>query len=295
MVDLSIYYTPSAQDLGTSIGSALSVQPHEIYVNQFPDSEWYIRLPEGGRSPNPILVHRLYPNQNDSLVQLLLVLSEFAERGQKVILVAPYIPYAKMHKRVHPGEIVSAKVLTGWLAQSTSLIITLDCHFIKRLGRVDMWGAHYCNLTESEHLLRLARERSRSPVVVSPDEGAQYMAGGPEDHQTLRKRRGVYEEGVSGFQRYSETEGILDVEGRDVYVLDDMISTGGTMAKAVSMARAAGASRVVAMATHGLFVRAADRKILDAGADEIVVSNTIRSPYSKLDILPVLVEELGKV
>ncbi len=288
MPETTIFYTTKAQDIAQSLSQSLGVESFEIYINQFPDSEWYVRVPEEAPDTDVIFVHRLFPNQNDSLLQMFFILSEFSARGQRVVLVVPYFPYAKMHKKVMSGEVVTARSITQWLSRTVEKIVTLDCHFIKREGAVDMWGAHFFNLSAAETLLNIARDRSEDPCVVSPDEGARYLARGTTEHYTLKKVRGEYKYGGAGFQRYARTEGRLDVEGRDVYVLDDMISTGGTMAKAVSLAREAGANSVVAMATHGLFVRGADKKIIESGADEIIVTNSIISPYSKVDISPLI-------
>ncbi len=293
MKSRTLFYTPGAEDLAEPLGRALGVQLHPIYLNQFPDSEWYVRIPEQTSDPNPILVHRLFPSQNDSLIQLMLILSELNERGQKPILVAPYLPYAKMHKKVKPGEVVSARTITGWLSGLTNEIVTLDCHFVKMEGKASIWGANLANLSAGGMLVQYARERDKDPVIVSPDEGAQYLARGPGEKFTLRKVRGEYEQGASGFQRYSKTEGQLEVAGRAVYLIDDMISTGGTMIKAISMAREAGASKIVALATHGLFVHQADVRMAEAGADRIVVTNSIRSPYSELDVVPLMAAYLS--
>ena len=294
MVERAIFYTAGARDIAQSLSQSLGVRSFEIYINQFPDSEWYIRVPEEASDSQAILVHRLFPNQNDSLLQMMFILSEFSMRDQKVVLVLPYFPYGKMHKKVMSGEIVTARTITQWLSQTVQRIVTLDCHFIKKEGPAKVWGGNFFNLSASETLLRIARNSSENPYIVSPDEGARYLAKGTTDHYTLRKVRGEYKDGASGFQRYARTEGTLSVEGREVYVLDDMISTGGTMAKAVSLAKEAGASKVVAMATHGLFVRGADIKILDSGADEIIVTNSIISKYSKIDISPLLAGYLAR-
>jgi len=289
----TVFHTPAAEDLARPIGKALNIEPCAIYINQFPDSEWYVRIPEETADPNPIVVHRLFPDQNDCLLQLMLILSELAERNQKATLVAPYLPYAKMHKKVQPGEVVSAKMISAWLSRWTNEIVTLDCHFIKREGRVGMWGGSFANLSAAAMLLAYAREHSKEPVIVSPDEGAQYLAEGEKEKLTLRKVRGGYEQGASGFQRPSKTEGRLEVAGKAVYLVDDMIATGGTMIKAISLAKEAGASRVVALATHGLFVREADLRMAEAGADRIVVTNSIKSRYSELDIAPLLAAHLA--
>jgi len=289
----TLFYTPAAEDLAKPLGKALNIEPLAIYINQFPDSEWYVRVPEETADPNPMLVHRLFPNQNDSLLQLMLILSELADRNQKAQLVTPYLPYAKMHKKVQPGEVVSAKMVGAWLSRWTDEIVTLDCHFIKREGTVSMWGGNYANLSAAGMLLAYAREHSKEPVIVSPDEGAQYLAEGGKERFTLKKVRGGYEQGASGFQRYSKTEGRLDVAGKAVYLVDDMIATGGTMIKAISLAKEAGASRVVALATHGLFVGGADLRMAEAGADRVVVTNSIVTRYSELDIAPLLAAHLG--
>lgn len=289
----TLFCTPAAEDLAKPIGKALDVEPCPIYINQFPDTEWYVRVPEETADPNPMLVHRLFPGQNDSLFQLMLILSELAERNQRATLVVPYLPYAKMHKKVQPGEVVSAKMITAWLSRWTNEIVTLDCHFIKREGRVRMWGGNFSNLSAAGLLLGYAKEHSKEPVIVFPDEGAQYLAEREKQKFTLKKARGSYEQGASGFQRYSKTEGRLEVAGRAVYLVDDMIATGGTMIKAISLAKEAGASKVVALATHGLFVREADLRMAEAGADRIVVTNSIKSRYSELDISPLLAAHLA--
>ena len=164
-------------------------------------------------------------------------------------------------------------------------IATFDCHFLKKPGEFTYGGMRIRNFSLSDELVAYFRARKPGALFISPDQGAAYMVH-EYDGKSMVKRRGEYSNHKKTAKRpVASLDADFDVSGRDVVILDDMISGGGTMIRAVRAVLAGGAKSVCCGCTHGLFLGDAYTKLQDAGAEEIVSSNTIASEASKIDIL----------
>jgi ribose-phosphate pyrophosphokinase len=272
----------------------------QIDVHSFPDGDSYVRLPSSPKGKQAIIFSRCYPNQNNKLLELLLAISTAKELGASPVRAfIPYLPYARQDKRVKDGEAISANVLCGLLkAAGLDELITLDCHFLKKSGMFEYGGLSIANLSASPAMLEAAKKGLKLPLVITPDQGAAYLAKGEAGAQSMVKERGEYQAGTSSknkkgaiankiYRPVASLTADFSVKGRDVIIVDDIVAGGSTMLKAVQLCKKGHAHSITCVCTHGQLLDHADRKILAAGARRIISTDSIISKYSVVKVLEV--------
>ncbi|MEM2909231.1 MAG: ribose-phosphate diphosphokinase [Candidatus Bilamarchaeaceae archaeon] len=257
-----------------------------IQMKKFPDGDNYICLPPITEK-KAVVFHRLYPEQDTALIQAVLILDTLKRKGVSATLVSPYLPYARQDKVFKEGEALSAEVIASILHHAgAKKLITIDCHFIKKEGSVEYGGLEILNLSANRLLIQHARNLVGEVEVISPDVGASYLVesfGG----KSMKKTRGEYISGVTAYRKIEKMEMAFDVHGKNILILDDMISTGSTMLKAVENVKKGGAKKVLCAATHGLFLGDCLKK-LQAVCDHVFVTDSIPSFVSAVSIKPLL-------
>jgi len=256
-----------------------------IESKKFPDGEKYIRILEKIKG-NVALFHRLYPNQDEALIEAFLILSTLKKSDGEITLVAPYVPYARQDKIFLEGEALSSEIICNLLSSGgVKKLITLDCHFLKKEGEFQYNGLTIQNISMADALIEHAKKKfdAQKLEVISPDIGASYMT---EAHggKSMKKVRGGYKEGDEAYRTIEKVESNYDFEDADVLILDDMISTGGTMIRAVENVKKGGAKRVFCAATHGFFLKGSLEKLRNV-SDGVFVTNTIPSDVSEVNFM----------
>jgi len=286
-----VLFSEAANDLAAAFPGAKRIEERI-----FPDGEHYIRLPEDCAGKDVVVLHRCYPSPNENLVKLFLIADAVRARSPSSLRIfIPYLPYARMDRAVKEGEAVSADTICHILSSlGCKELITVDCHFIKQgAGLFERAGLKIRNISAADALLDYLRSKVENPLVVSPDEGAAYMSSRAEGGKAMKKVRGEYGEGRSAYRQIERLEAGFDVSGRDVIIIDDIVSTGSTMVKGVGVLKGAGARKVFCAATHGLFLNDALEKLSAAGADEIVSTDSIKSPASKVSVARLAAGAIG--
>jgi ribose-phosphate pyrophosphokinase len=258
----------------------------QLIAKQFPDGEDYIRIPADFKGRNVLFMHRCYPEQDKSLIQLFLVLKTLKEGGASTIkAIIPYMPYARQDKLFLQGEAMSSKIICELIKKSgCDELITFDCHFLKKEGRFTYGGLNIRNISLSRAIISYFKGKLHSPKIISPDEGASYFLAREKDKGVMKKTRGAYSKGGTVYREPEELEANFDARGRDVVIVDDIIGTGSTMLKAVEACRKLGAKSISCGTSHGLFLNDSLKRLKRAGAKEVIASNSIKSSASKLDI-----------
>ena len=271
---------PFAEKVADTLGRPLD--PHE--EREFEDGEHKARPLIGVRGADVYVVQSLYGgptlSPNDKLVRLLFFLATLKEHGAaRVTAVTPYLCYARKDRQTKPRDPVTTRYLAALFeAAGADRVITLDVHNVAAFQ-----NAFRC---ETVHLdtRRLFAEPARgligeSPLAVaSPDPGgvkrAQLFAemleqalGRPVGSAFMEKRRSGGK--VTGDLLVGE------VEGATVLLIDDLISTGGTLARAAAACREAGADAVYAFAAHGLFMGDAGRTLATSAIERVFVTDTV--------------------
>ena len=260
----------------------------DLEMKEFPDGDSYVRLPRAKSlvGKDVLVYHRLYPNQNTALIQAIMI-AEALKGARKIELLAPYIPYSRQDKTWLDGEVKSAEIVMKLLCSAGySRVTTFDCHFLKKEGEFEYGGMKIRNVSLSGPLIEHAKKRLGPGLeVISPDAGANYMSGG----KGMKKVRGDYGKGNIVYRDIEKMEIGFDVSGKDILVIDDMISTGSTMVKAIENLRKNGAGKIGLAATHGFFLKDSLKR-LGQLSDCIFVSNTIPSSVSEVDFMDSLKE-----
>ncbi len=266
----------------------------EPYAKVFPDGEQYVRI-EGLEKCMCTVIQSTYPNQDNRIVELLLALEALKGLEAKPFVVLLYAAYARQDKRFLKGEPISVEALYKPLVLlGCEKLIIVDAHAPKSFESL---GIEFINIVPHGYLIEEAG--IQIDFVLAPDKGAIHRA------KELAQRLNVpydnldkYRDRVTGEISIKGKE--LDVKDARVAIVDDIVSTGGTLAKAVEELYKAGASKVVAVVTHALMVGSAVEKIERSGLDALITANTVtRSCKPKwlieIDISELVLEQLAKL
>jgi ribose-phosphate pyrophosphokinase len=274
--------TQRSQILASRIADALGAGLLSIRYTRFPDGEHYLQT--GPLDDQTVIVGSV--TDSDALVQLLLLIDACSDSEN--ILVLPYMGYARQDKQFKRGEPVSARALARALGRGVDRVITIQIHDPAILVHFDLPAE---NLTPAPEIgAFLSSAGYDNPLILAPDEGALGFASavaqaGQWDCDHLEKTR------ISGEEVRMEPKK-LPVSSRTVVIVDDIISTGGTLATAARMLHGQGAADVHAVCVHGIFTGGAYDFLLNAGITDLVASDTIESGYSRYSIARSVVRAL---
>ena len=227
----------------------------------------------------------------------MLILSRLEKETKQIELFVPYLPYARADKENKVGEAVSADVLCELLKNyGVKKLITYDCHFLPKPGNFKRKGLKIENKSAGNQLFSYAKKyfTKNKFVLISPDEGSSYFTKNAQGHITHSLKKVRHESKVTGTKTIHADiytmEGEIDVEGKNVCILDDIIATGGTIVRAIEHLKSRGAKKIIVGTTHGVF--AGDKiveKILKSGCKHLFVTNAIQqnSPSAHFAVLAI--------
>ncbi len=283
---------PASQSLGNKIASSLDARVVPLTVKTFPDGEYSLRFEGDLSEDDVIVVQTTGPPQSKHVMELLLMLDAAKDLGaKKVTAVVPYLAFARQDKQFLSGEVVSAETVVKLIeACGVDRFVTVNVHSEKILNKFNVSAD---NLSAITLLAKYFKNRGLNGAFsLSPDKGAVGLAeeanrilGG--EYGWLRKERDLY----TGEIQVEEKS--LDIKGRDVIVFDDIISTGGTTARAVQMLKSQGARRVYAACVHPLLIGEAITKIVNSGAEEIVGTDSLPNSVRTVSLAPLIAEALA--
>jgi ribose-phosphate pyrophosphokinase len=282
---------PASEDLAKSVASKLGLEllPSEFKV--FPDGESKFTSQSGVSGKSVFFVQSTCPPVDQHLFQLLLASHHLSQEGAKVTAVVPYLAYARQDKEFLPGEGVTLGFVAH-LMRSAGIrrLVTVDIHSVEGLS---LFSFPIYSVSAVPTLATYAKETMSlsDPVVISPDFGASkrteaFAALYGAKHFQLSKTR----DRKTGDVSIQEEK--LEVGGREVVILDDVISTGGTVAAAAASVLGQGAKEAVAICTHGLLIGDALQKLDKAGVKRVVATNTVPGKSSVVDIADALASHL---
>ncbi|MBV2134821.1 ribose-phosphate diphosphokinase [Pseudomonas sp. MAP12] len=292
-----LLYFADEQAAAERLAAAAGLRAAAIERHRFPDDELRLRLPlaAGDSLPAELVLYRSLDRPNEKLVELLLVAGEARRLGAtRLLLVAPYLAYMRQDIAFHPGEVVSQQVVGRFLAELFDGVITVDPH-LHRIARLDEAIPHgdALSLSGAPLLAELIAGRLENPLLVGPDaESLQWIEAAAELHG--------FDYGVCSKIRHGDRQVDIAlpevaVRGRAVVLLDDVASSGHTLARAAALLLAAGAASVDVAVTHALFAADALAVICAAGVRHVWSSDCIQHASNAVSVAPLLAAALAQL
>jgi len=288
---MKVVLGPASKALGEKTAELAGLETVGVAYKLFPDGEAYVRLESPVQGEHVAIVQTTSAPQDSRLMQLAFLAGAAKWNGaSKVTAVVPYLGYARQDKMFLQGEGVSVETVARMLnAAGVDALVTVNVHAesalktfpfpAKTLSAIPLLAEYF------------VKKGYKKAFALAPDKGAMYIAeqaqavlGGGAGH--LDKKRDRY----TG-QTTQTGEG-LNVKGETVIIFDDIISTGGTIVGAAKILRELGATKVFTACVHPVLVGDAEKRILAAGVEEVVGTDSVSSDVGKVSLAPLIAEAL---
>ena len=280
----------SCRNLSEEIGDILNERVVFPEKKLFADGELYIRLPEGKITT---FIHSTGKPYNDNIIELLFVLDAL---DGAVDIVIPYFGYARQDKQFLYGEAVSVRAIFKMMSafsEKIKRVIMIDPHFHRNPG-VFYYEKILCeSITASELLVRYCLEELKGDTaILSPDFGSSIIVENLADIFNIKalsfKKKRCSDIDV----RTTPPENLHEIAGYNIILYDDLISTGNTIINSIKLLRKMNTGKIYVVATHGLFLDNAGERIISAGADRLISTDTVISDYSEVSVAKLIADVL---
>ena len=271
------------QRLGVALAQETGAEFCGVINKRFPDGERYVRVLRNVAGHDVTVVQNTFPDE--SIVELLLILEALRESGAKSITtIIPYMGYARQERTFQRGEAISARAIASPVGALSDRVFTVSVHTDEVLS---FFGCPTQDIDGLQEAVRYLKG-FKPGLVVAPDEGAREWCA--RAAKELKAPLHVMSK-IRVDDRTVETDsGKVKVKGLTVVILDDIISTGGTIASAARLLKNAGAGQVLAACTHGLFIEDAANRL--RVCDDILSSDTLEGVYTRYSIAPAIAAAL---
>lgn len=277
----------SAKNVARNLANKIQQPLLQATYKRFPDDEFYVRVLDDIAGEEVLIVQTAYPDPK--IVELLLMQDAVHDAGaKKITVILPYFGYSRQDKKFEEGESISARAVAQHISMHADCVITVDPHK-EHILKFFSVPAYSCSAVST--IAQYLKEKNIN-FVLAPDKGAKERAKEAAaligcEYDYLEKTR------IDG-TTVKITPKKLDARGKHVAIIDDIISTGGTMAHSIKELKKQGAKTVSIACTHGLFVGGAKEKLLSADCDEIISTDTIETEFSKVSAADCIAEILLK-
>lgn len=269
----------ASKTIAEDISKELKIPLANTISKRFPDQEFYLRILDNVSGEHVIIVQTTYPDPN--IIELFLLQNAVVEAGAKEItVVIPYFGYARQDTKFQDGEPISAKAMANLIGLNADRVITVDPH---KEHILDFFSTSAFSCSAISEIAKYLKDKNID-MILAPDKGALDRSKQASkiidcDFDYMEKTR------IDG-NTVEVKPKKLNVQNKNVAIVDDIISTGGTMAKSIQQLKKDGAKNVFVACTHGLFAGDAVKKLVAAGCSEIISTDTIQSDFSKVKIAP---------
>jgi ribose-phosphate pyrophosphokinase len=301
--DFLVFSGNANKELAASIASHLNIGLGDASVGRFSDGEVTVEINQNVRARDVFVVQSTCAPTNDNLMELLIMVDALKRASaERISAVIPYFGYARQDRRPRSARVpITAKVVANMLqAVGVARVLTMDLHADQIQGFFDI---PVDNIYASPVLLGDVRQQNYEDlIVVSPDVGGVVRA------RALAKQLGCDMAIIDKRRPRANVSEVMhvigEIEGRNCVIMDDMIDTAGTLAKAAEVLKERGAKKVYAYCTHPVFSGPAIERLSSGKAlDEVVVTDTI--PLSKaaqacpnirqLSVAPLIAETIQRI
>ena len=290
LVKFAVIAGSASKDLGKRIARRLKAPYVEAKTRVFPDGESKITFGHIPKNSVILVVQSTYPPVDTNLLQALSIISQARKASSKIYAIIPYMGYARQDRQFLSGEVVTMSIIARMIqAAGAKKIIAIDIHSKTALNHFKIPKENVSAIPELAKYFK--KMKLKNALVVSPDMGGslrakKFAALLNTDFIALKKSRNR----KTGKVLIQSSK--VDVRGKDLILVDDIISTGGSIVKAAQFLKRQKCKRVFVACTHGLFVEGAEKKIKKAGVSRIISTNTIPRNTSKVDISGVIADSI---
>jgi ribose-phosphate pyrophosphokinase len=288
---MKIIIGPASKKLALKTAKISECEKILVNSKRFPDGEVYIRIEGNIKNENVAIIQTTSPPQNFNLIQLAFIASAAKLAGaKKIIGIAPYLAYSRQDKMFLQGENISIDTIARILKTSgIDELITVNVHQELVLKRFSFAAK---TLSAIPLLAQYFKQQGYNEAFsLAPDKGAKYIAeqakkvlGGECGY--LEKQRDRYTGEVSVSKKS------FNVKGKTAIIFDDIISTGGTIVNATKILLELGAARVFAACVHPLLIGDAEKRILNAGVEQIIGTDSVPGRFGKVTLAPLISQEI---
>ena len=290
LVKFAVIAGSASKDLGKRIARRLKAPYVEAKTRVFPDGESKITFGRIPKNSVILVVQSTYPPVDTNLLQALSIISQARKVSSKIYAIIPYMGYARQDRQFLSGEVVTMSIVARMLKSAgAKKIVVVDIHSKIALNHFKIPKENISAIPELAKYFK--RMKLTDALVVSPDMGGALRAKRfasliNTDFIALKKSRN------RNTGKVVIQSSKVDVRGKDLILVDDIISTGGSIVKAAQFLKRQKCKRVFVACTHGLFVGDAEKKIRNAGVSRIISTNTIPRNTSKVDISGVIADSI---
>jgi len=290
LVKFTVIGGGASKDLAKRLARKLKAVYIETETKIFPDGESKITLRKIPKKSVILVVQSTYPPVDTNLLQVLSIISQVRKISSRTFAIIPYMGYARQDKQFLSGEVITMSVVAKMLQSAgAKKVIVVDIHSNTALNHFNIPTENVSAIPELANYFK--KLNLKNPLVVSPDMGGssrskKFASLLKTDFIVLKKHRDRKTGSVS-IQTAK-----MDVQGKDLILVDDIISTGGSIIKAAQFLKKQKCKRVFVACTHGLLVEGAEKKIRKAGVSRIISTNTIPGNTSKVDVSGILAKSV---
>jgi len=297
---LMLFTGNSNPALAKEVAKLLNVKMGDALVSRFPEGEIQVQIRENIRGKDVFLVQSTCNSPNDYLMELLIMV-DAARRAsaRRITAVLPFYGYARQDRKDRPRVPITAKLVANLLVSAgASRVLTMDLHSGQIQGFFDIPVDHLYSINVMGQYLK--KKKLKNLVVVSPDVGGIKMARAYS--KLLNSSLAIVDKRREDAAKTSVMHIIGEVKGKNVVVVDDLISTGGSVAEAAKALKANGALDIYVVAVHPVLAGPAVERIQNSPIKELIVSNTIPLSSEKkikkitqLSVAPLLADAISRI
>lgn len=290
LIKMMVIGCPGSEDIAIRIAKKLKAEYSSLFVAKFPDGESKIRFMRPVKNKKIVIVQSFYDNPDEKLAHVLFAAHTAKDlKAKKVVLVAPYLLYMRQDKRFKTGDCISAKVVSR-LFNVFDKIFAVDPH-LHRIKKMKDWSSKAVRITAVNDMAEYIKKNIKNPVIIGPDKESFQWAKAVAE--IIGAKAMILEKKRYTARRVHVSEIHQNLTDKNLVIIDDIISTGGTMVEALKSARKLCPSDVFCIAVHGVFAENALEKLKEHG--KVISTNTIPGESSKIDVSGTIAEAIKNV